>query len=535
MTLTHSAKSSGLFLLWIIIFNLIVYYYFSLVVSQTGGVYVYPLDDSYIHMELAVKFSESGTWGIEEGVFSSASSSPLFLIVNALMIKIFGNYSLLPLFAGILVSNLVLFSVYRYSKLFDINPVWMLIFLISPVLLHIQAISGMEHSWHILLVFLSTVIFSRIIDDKSSRNERFGFILLLSLLCLIRYESMFVITAFAFGFFIHGKFKWMSATLFFGFLPVLIVGLYFISNGGYFFPNTLLIKGNIGLQQDLLSKLYDYFIRIKSLFYQPNFALPIAICMISFSISIYKSVFIHQNSFISVLRDKVLMIVIFSIILMHTMFASFGWLFRYEAYLYIILYFVTCIEIKYLSNQFNSFNRIIYFSLIIGLVVFSFPRLSYSNEVMKLASKNIHDQPYQMSMFFKKYYNDSYVMINDIGTTAYFTDTRIIDVVGLASNEVLVNLLAGHGQDDSKFRTLFMRLWKDKCKIAFFSDVAHSTKVKGMGWEKVGEWIISNNVICASDRIHIYAADEDASNKLKNQLREFSNSLPEDVIIKIEE
>jgi len=55
-----------------------------------------------------------------------------------------------------------------------------------------------------------------------------------------------------------------------------------------------------------------------------------------------------------------------------------------------------------------------------------------------------------------------------------------------------------------------------------------------MGWVKVCELIIKNNVICVSDRIHIYAADDREAIDLKTKLEDFSKSLPDDVIIRFE-
>ena len=125
-------------------------------------------------------------------------------------------------------------------------------------------------------------------------------------------------------------------------------------------------------------------------------------------------------------------------------------------------------------------------------------------------------------------------MINDIGTTAYYTDAHIIDVVGLASNEILESVLMGRDLNDERFIKLFNSLWVDKCKVAFFSDINHSSKVLRMGWVKVCELIIKNNVICVSDRIHIYAADDREAIDLKTKLEDFSKSLPDDVIIRFE-
>src|SRR6185436_11296466 len=44
--------------------------------ETTGGVWAYPLDDTYIHLSLARTLVESGTWGLNPGEYAAATSSP---------------------------------------------------------------------------------------------------------------------------------------------------------------------------------------------------------------------------------------------------------------------------------------------------------------------------------------------------------------------------------------------------------------------------------------------------------------------------
>ena len=53
----------------------------SWVLKRTGGVFMYPVDDVFIHLELAHNLAKSGTWGINPDVFSPASSSILYTLL----------------------------------------------------------------------------------------------------------------------------------------------------------------------------------------------------------------------------------------------------------------------------------------------------------------------------------------------------------------------------------------------------------------------------------------------------------------------
>jgi hypothetical protein len=49
-------------------------------------------------------------------------------------------------------------------------------------------------------------------------------------------------------------------------------------------------------------------------------------------------------------------------------------------------------------------------------------------------------------------------------------------------------------------------------------------------WQKVGEWEILNNVICAGRVVSFYAVAPDEAGALKENLVKYSSQLPEEVI-----
>src|SRR5687767_12399647 len=74
--------------IWVILFGLIVlflpvYFIVSKILSGTGGVFMYPYDDTFIHLQIADVLLK-GNWGVNETEFASASSSILYTLILAL-------------------------------------------------------------------------------------------------------------------------------------------------------------------------------------------------------------------------------------------------------------------------------------------------------------------------------------------------------------------------------------------------------------------------------------------------------------------
>src|SRR4029079_5892389 len=64
---------------------------------RLNGTFIYPVDDAFIHMELAKNLAFYGNWGINSHEFGAASSSILYTLILALLTKIFSAGMILPL------------------------------------------------------------------------------------------------------------------------------------------------------------------------------------------------------------------------------------------------------------------------------------------------------------------------------------------------------------------------------------------------------------------------------------------------------
>lgn len=121
--------------------------------------FVYPLDDSYIHLSISKNLAESSVWGSTQYEFSNTSSSPLFTIIIALLIKIFGNNDLIPFYFNMIIGNLLIIFLYLNFRKYPIQLALLYLLLFWGVLIKIQIVSGMEHMLHIFIISVSWISF----------------------------------------------------------------------------------------------------------------------------------------------------------------------------------------------------------------------------------------------------------------------------------------------------------------------------------------------------------------------------------------
>src|SRR5688500_9913608 len=86
----------GVLVISIALSFILLWWIVSGVLGYTGGIFMYPLDDTFIHMELARNLADHATWGINPGEFGSASSSLLYTVLLALLFKVFGVWVTIP-------------------------------------------------------------------------------------------------------------------------------------------------------------------------------------------------------------------------------------------------------------------------------------------------------------------------------------------------------------------------------------------------------------------------------------------------------
>ena len=185
----------------IILFTFILGFYFYLAYSNlSGSVFIYPLDDAYIHLSLARNFAENGVWGVNPGSFDSASSSILYTLVLSVLIKLFGDSIYYPLIVNVVAGYATVYYTYKYFRdFYGKNEVlWGLILLIPYCQLCYMVLIGMEQTLHILLTVMMLYYLVKNLRSGFANYDCIKLFFVSILFGAVRFESMFFISILAF-------------------------------------------------------------------------------------------------------------------------------------------------------------------------------------------------------------------------------------------------------------------------------------------------------------------------------------------------
>jgi hypothetical protein len=499
------------------------------VLHNTSGIFMYPLDDTFIHLSVAKNLALSGNWGINKYEFASASSSVFYTVLLAICTKIFSASTLTPFIINIIAGFFLIFVLQRWLKKQNLTPLAQLIILLCVIFLTplpIIIISGMEHTLQCLFSFLFIFSFSEWMEKKDiSANEKiklpwqifvYGF-----LVTAIRYEGIFIVAVFCLILLFNKKIVTAFLLGFISVLPILIFGVYSLSKGSYFFPNSVLLKsqtatfsitGIASYVSNILVQKFTVSTTITALSAQRLLIiLPLVYLVFLKQIKIKKSY-------------KYALIILISVTLLHLSFAATGWFYRYEAYLIMCAAMIVSVIIyKYWNDIFVEIKTA---CLIIVLLLFSlsFPMILRSSAAFTKASTactNIYQQQYQMAQFVNEYYNGKVVAANDIGAISDLSNANILDLWGLGNIDVAKSKKQNYWTP--VFLDSFSR--KNDTKIAIVYDSWFNADLL-KHWQKIATWKISNNVICGDDTVSFYAVDENEKITLKNNLLDFQKKLP---------
>ena len=520
-------KSSYPILIASLIFILSIIFFLLCILRENNNHFIYCLDDSYIHLTLARNFAANFILAINPGEFAYSTSSPLWTFLLANLIKLFGNNQYYPLFLNIVFSLLLMVYINKILIRNSINELKRLILLIIStfsISLPLLTFIGLEHILQIILVLCLIENFTEIISKKKIIPKDYIYISFITLLnATIRFESFFLIIILSAILIIRRKYILLPVYLLSAIIPVIIIGIYSIKNGGEFLPNTILLKGNLfnGGTPFYIVKLY-LINALKTLLSQPVISILLVISLIGYFILIIRKKKLTDNIVIVNLIFMVLTI-------FHSIFAKFGWLYRYEAYLV-----CTGIVYNYLLYSYIFKNKLvsslsIRIFIIVILLIGSrsvIRRGIKTNNKIITTSHNIYEQQYQMSQFLNMYYFCKVAAIHDIGAVSYYSGLKILDLWGLASNDVLKAKIGNY------YNTGFLDriLNKNEAKVIIVYDTwFQGNNSLPVYWHKAGFWEIKNNVACAESKIYFYAKDSTSLFQLKRNLIVYSKELPSDI------
>jgi len=503
--------------------------------SSTQGKFIYPLDDTYIHINIAKNFSDYGIWGVSEEGFSSLSSSLIWPLLLSFLFLIFGQPIMIPLVLSLIMGLVLLilfFSLLRknnISKPMTLTAL-VLILLLTPLIPLI--FTGLEHVLHCLLLTLFVYYGVTFLSSSSNSGQNTLIVYILAFLStMTRYESLFLVFFLAFLFLLKKKWPHSLTLIISGFLPVAVYGVISLSHGWFFLPNSVLLKGRTPDLSSLRNALTWFVSPWKEAYNSPHILL-----LLFISVLIFIYLCIKKYEFFSkpILLNTILILSLLS----HIQFAKLGWFYRYEAYLIVIAIFafsfsaqeIIKIIIKEKKENRNRSLRIFEIIFISSILVIALGIRGVKAFLeIPNASQNIHDQQYQMGLFLKQYYPQENVAVNDIGAVNYLADFQCLDLWGLSSMEV------ARAKRKGNYNTEFISEISKQHDIKIA--ILYTTWYEIYGglpsdWNKVGEWKIMNNVVCGGDTVSFYAVKPNEKENLYKHLKEFSEKLPENVEFK---
>lgn len=499
-------------------FSVCLVYYFNSVL-KTDGHYIYLLDDAYIHLAMAKNFALYEVWGMTKYQFSSTSSSPLFTYILSILIKAFGNNDQIPLYFNVIFSIGILYilSTY-YAEVFKEvkKTVAALLFTVFFIVLPINILSGMEHVFHIFLFVVNIFCFSRY---RYSRFAVFGFYLSLLLMGVVRFESMFYFVILAFMFALVRKWKEALLVLLLGFLPIIAFCAYNYQQDGYFFPNSLVVKGTkLSLDTNILQQLK--VILLDNLLLNISFykigIFPLLLCLVF----VYRD--FKTKTLKEIGRDNFLLIVFALLMICHSMFADLKGHLRYEAYILTGFCMILIPRCKGLFFNFTDFikkEKLV--SLLIAANVFLMIYKCWAaHPIMSNGGKNIYEQQVQSAKFLHQFYNTSKVVANDIGAISYYTNIHLLDIAGLGSVETI------HFNENKKgFNQEFGNFLSKYCLDHQYDiAVVYEGWLQGYVpsyWKKAATLKIENKITVARLEVSIYSINSKNLEDLKRNIKAF--------------
>jgi len=497
----------------------------AIVVRHCGGL-IYGLDDTYIHMAVAKNLARHGVWGINPYEWSSPSSSPAYTLLLAIVFRIFGVNAWAPLVLNIIASVLLLTVLYSALNKHAAGLAnWVKTgFLISAVLilpLPVLTLIGMEHIFHALLI---VILIDKFIDLVTEKNANAQQILLFSVLSgaaiMTRYESGFLLAPMFIALLIKRKLIPALGLALGISIPVRIFSMISEAHGAMTLPNSVLLKSEAGAPlasgPGLLGPILNFMDRVyRGATIEPALLAFAAVFIIYLLRRLKPPRPVYYTG----------ILITVTALLGHFTFVYSGVQYRYTAYLIAVCLAASIPLLKCAEQSAPRMQKRIGLALaFLVLCVFSI-RAGSNLYQAPFASRNIHDQQYQMGLFLRQYYTDRPVAVNDIGAVDYLADLRTVDIVGLGNN-TLARLMYCNRLSPSLYRAIIEQ--RHTC-IAIIYDSWMYPQWRPRNWIPVCRWKIKNNYVCGDNTVTFYAANPKYETELVRNLLAFAPHLPKSV------
>lgn len=491
------------------------------------GAFVYPLDDTYIHLDVARSLAQHGTWGISPGHYQSASSSPLWTLLLAASIFVsLGHGVLLAPIALATASSI--WALWSMSKLLAAaglarrpRPMRIIAGLLSAITLVPMSLLGMEHALHVALLLAILVAALPMFNGTIDRRGRFEVAFLLVLASLCRYETVFLAAGLATTLLVRKpptgrrRLADIIAVITTPFLGIGAIGLINMAMGQGLLPDSVAAKST-GVEGQLtdLGRLIPRLAWTVGTF-------PFLVLITAAAVLVAMSSRRSSRRWFGLAATLSVMAICQTIFF--KVANSSVYFFRYEAYL------ATCavaILISWLLLERRDQR-----GLVVGFIgaVILLTELTCILQIVNIPAQSheIYRQQQQVAIFLERAAPTTPVAINDLGQIAFRHPAGVVDLKGLGSHDVL-QLARAHpltAQDvDHVTRSKGVKV--AAIYTNWFSDAIPA------GWTPITNWCLTGKIIVVGERcVTFFATTTDEIPKLRTELNGFQPLLPDGVVV----
>ncbi|MBN2417017.1 hypothetical protein JXO52_14340 [bacterium] len=489
-----------------------------LILAGNNGMFIYTLDDPYIHLALAENIMD-GHYGVNAQEFSAPSSS---IIWPFLLAPLSGSHWT-PLLLNLLFGLGVLYFVWRLlddGLVIDNNPIRTAVmtlllglFVLCSNLIGL-VFTGMEHVLQVLLV---TALARELIRDTRDRGSRTWLTALIIIAPLVRYENMAVSGAAVLYLLLRRQ--WRAVLLSTAGMGLTLGGFaFFLVHAGHrVFPTSVVLKLGETQSGFLPGEVINH---LKYSLAGP----PQGMLLVTGMLILLGYALLSDRSS----RDRALAAAGAAAIAAHLAIGGYGWYHRYEIYIWVFLLLLlghmAAPAVAALFTHERK-NRVFWkFALLVsagGCLVCS--EYIWDLSTIPYASNNIYEQHYQMHRFAVDYYKRP-VAVNDIGYVTYKNPNYVLDLWGLSSLSALTTRL--ENSNDLRYTNELLRSRNVRLAMIYPRWFTAITKE----WIKVGELVIDmdeNRKIGPAERsVSFFAVDESAAEEAVSLLHRFEKTLP---------
>jgi hypothetical protein len=502
--------------------------------AVNDGRLAFAFDDAAIHFSLVDKLAFHGTWGVVPGHYVSASSAPGWDLLLVAPTRIapwaLGALALLVNIAAAIWVVWLLVREQTFLRAEDRRPlafVLIAVVVVVALLLPTLAMVGMEHTLHTALVLQALVLLRRIFEGRSHGRDTAGYLVLLLLAGMFRFESVFVAIGAAAALLAvssrrlasPGRPSRRDATRLAGLsllaaaVPLAVYGIVNKAFGLPFLPVSISSKAARTSQHRIgpfrtPAGVIDAFTTDPLLLF------------LVLGIAAYLVVAWWGGP----RRNFGLGLTFVVAAVLHAALSDMGEFDRYQTYLVAVGIFVGLLV---LGEVVPARMRMgVTGFLVVAIIALASPKIGMAWDTPR-GTSNTYRQRYQVGLFFERYYQGRPIATGELGYVSYFHDGPVTDLLALGDPDVLDEFQA-HGEHlSTQFIERIVRERGAKAIAVYPQTVLFSVP---QSWQFGGRWTLDEKRVTAfGPEIDFWAPDEASLDKLVRSLDEFKAELPSSV------